>query len=66
VALNKTVDGVSGGVTQVTDGVVPELERTVAEMRELSASLKRVSEEVGRSPNMLLLGKQPDERGPGE
>lgn len=66
VAVHKTVEGVSGGVTQVTDGVVPELERTVAEMRELSASLKRVSEEVGRSPNMLLLGKQPDERGPGE
>ncbi|PWB53459.1 MAG: MCE family protein [Nitrosomonadales bacterium] len=66
VAVHKTVEGVSGGVTQVTDDVVPELERAVAEMRELSASLKRVSEEVGRSPNMLLLGKQPDERGPGE
>lgn len=66
VAVNKTVKDVSGGVTQMADGVVPELERTVAEMRELSATLKRVSEEVGRSPNMLLLGKQPDERGPGE
>ncbi|MFA5240988.1 MAG: MlaD family protein [Sulfuricella sp.] len=66
VAVRKTADGVSGGMTQVTDSVVPELERTVTEMRELSATLKRVSEEVERSPNILLLGKQPDKRGPGE
>ncbi len=66
VAVNKTAKDVSGGMNQMAEGVVPELERTVAEMRELSATLKRVSEEVGRSPNMLLLGKQPDEPGPGE
>lgn len=66
VAVNKTVKDVSGGVTQIVEGVVPELESAVVEMRELSASLKRVSEEVERSPNMLLLGKQPVERGPGE
>lgn len=66
VAVRKTADDVSGGMTQVTDSVMPELERTVTEMRELSATLKRVSEEVERSPNVLLLGKQPDKRGPGE
>jgi phospholipid/cholesterol/gamma-HCH transport system substrate-binding protein len=66
VAVNKTFKDVSGGMTQMTDGVVPELERTVTEMKELTATLKRVSEEVGRNPNMLLLGKQPEQRGPGK
>jgi phospholipid/cholesterol/gamma-HCH transport system substrate-binding protein len=66
VAVRKTADGVSGSMTQVTDNVVPELERTVIEMRELSATFKRFSEEIERSPNMLLLGKQPNKRGPGE
>lgn len=66
VAVSKTAKDVSGSVTQISDGMVPELERTVAEMRELGATLKRVSEEVERSPNMFLLGKQPDKPGPGE
>lgn len=66
VAVSKTAKDLSGGMTQVADGMVPELERAVAEVRELSSTLKRVSEEVERNPNMLLLGKQPDKRGPGE
>ncbi|MBZ0105356.1 MAG: MCE family protein [Sulfuricella denitrificans] len=66
IAVNKTARELGGGMIQVTDSVVPELERTVAEMRELSSTLKRVSEEVERNPNMLLLGKQPDKPGPGE
>lgn len=66
VAVSKTAKDISGGMTQVADGMVPELERAVAEVRELSSTLKRVSEEVERNPNMLLLGKQPDKRGPGE
>ncbi|MDO8891621.1 MAG: MlaD family protein [Sulfurimicrobium sp.] len=66
MAVHKTAEGVSNGMIQVTDSIVPELERAVAEMRDLSTTLKRVSEEVERSPNMLLLGKQPDKRGPGE
>ena len=65
-SVRKTMGGVDGGLTQVTDTVVPELDQTLGEMRELSASLKRVSEEVGRNPNMLLLGKQPAAPGPGE
>lgn len=65
-SVRKTMGGVDGGLTQVTDTVLPELDQTLGEMRELSASLKRVSEEVGRNPNMLLLGKQPAAPGPGE
>ena len=66
VSVRKTMSGVDGGLVQVTDKVVPELDQTLSEMHELSASLKRLSEEVGRNPNMLLLGKQPAAPGPGE
>lgn len=62
VAIRKTMIGVD----QAAEGMVPELEQTLAEMRELSASLKRVSEDVGRNPNMLLLGREPAMPGPGE
>lgn len=65
-SVRKTMSGVDGGLVQVTDKVVPELDQTLSEMHELSASLKRLSEEVGRNPNMLLLGKQPAASGPGE
>jgi phospholipid/cholesterol/gamma-HCH transport system substrate-binding protein len=58
--------GVDGGMVQLTDTVVPELDQTLSEMRELSASFKRLSEEVESNPNILLLGKQPAAPGPGE
>lgn len=62
VAVRKTMTGVD----QAANGVVPELELTLLEMRELSASLKRISEEIGRHPNMLLLGRESAAPGPGE
>jgi len=65
-SVRKTMGGVDGGMAQLTDTVVPELDRTLSEMRELSASFKRLSEEVGSNPNILLLGKQPAAPGPGE
>jgi phospholipid/cholesterol/gamma-HCH transport system substrate-binding protein len=46
--------------------LVPELDQTLSEMRELSGSFKRLSEEVESNPNILLLGKQPAAPGPGE
>lgn len=65
-SVRKTMGGVDGGMAQLTDTVVPELDQTLSEMRELSASFKRLSEEVGDNPNILLLGKQPAAPGPGE
>ena len=65
-SVRKTMGGVDGGMAQLTDTVVPELDRTLSEMRELSTSFKRLSEEVGSNPNILLLGKQPAAPGPGE
>lgn len=65
-AVRKTMGGVDGGMAQLNDRVLPELDLTLSEMRELSTSFKRLSEEVERNPNMLLLGKQAAEPGPGE
>lgn len=65
-SVRKTMGGVDGGMAQLTDTVVPELDQTLSEMRELSASFKRLSEEVESNPNILLLGKQPAAPGPGE
>lgn len=63
ISVRKMMDG---GMAEAADTVVPELDQTLGEMRELSVSIKRLSEEVGRNPNMLLLGKQPAAPGPGE
>lgn len=65
-SVRKTMGGVDGGMAQLTDTVVPELDQTLSEMRELSASFKRLSGEVESNPNILLLGKQPAAPGPGE
>jgi len=65
-SVRKTMGNVDGGMNQVTDAMLPELERTLSEMRELGESLKRVSEEIEHNPNVLLLGKQPAVPGPGE
>lgn len=62
VAVRKTMNGVD----QAAETMMPELEQTLTEMRELSATLKQMSEEVGRHPNMLLLGREPAVPGPGE
>lgn len=62
MAVRKTMHGVD----QAAEAMVPELEQTLGEMRELSMTLKQVSEEVGRNPNMLLLGREPAAPGPGE
>jgi phospholipid/cholesterol/gamma-HCH transport system substrate-binding protein len=65
-SVTKVMDNADGGVSQIKNEAVPELDRTLSEVRELSASLKQLSTELGRNPNMLLLGKQPAAPGPGE
>lgn len=64
--VSRVMDSADGGVSQVKNELMPEMERTLGEMRELSASLRQLSGEVGRNPNVLLFGKQPATLGPGE
>ncbi len=50
----------------VAGQTLPEVNALTAEMRELAASLKRVSAELEQHPEMLLFGRRPGRPGPGE
>jgi phospholipid/cholesterol/gamma-HCH transport system substrate-binding protein len=45
---------------------LPEAQALIAELRELTASLRRVSGELERNPAVLLHGRPPAKPGPGE
>lgn len=66
VSVRKSADSVNGGMARIADDVLPEAERALNDIRELSATLKRVGEELERNPNQLLVGKAPRAPGPGE
>jgi phospholipid/cholesterol/gamma-HCH transport system substrate-binding protein len=44
----------------------PEAQRLIAELRELTASLRRFGDELERNPAMLIHGRPPAPKGPGE
>lgn len=48
------------------DETVPELRSMIIELRDLSASLKRVSDEIERNPSVLVYGRPAGRPGPGE
>jgi phospholipid/cholesterol/gamma-HCH transport system substrate-binding protein len=52
--------------TRRLGATAPEAQALIAELRELTASLKRFSGELERNPAVLLHGKPPAKRGPGE
>ena len=47
-------------------GTLQGIQLLVDDLRELSASLRRVSDQLERNPNTLLFGKPQPEPGPGE
>ncbi|MCX7194289.1 MAG: MlaD family protein [Proteobacteria bacterium] len=51
---------------QFTSETLPEIQQLVLELRDLSASLRRISGELEQNPSMLLYGKPAAKRGPGE
>ncbi len=65
-SLRGTLDTTRADVQQFTGEALPEVRELVAELRNLTATLRRVSEEVERNPSVLLRGRQPAKRGPGE
>ena len=62
VNANRTLDNTQ----QFTNETLPEIQQLVSELRDLSFSLRRFSGELEKDPSVLLYGKTPPPRGPGE
>jgi len=54
------------GMNAFSGETLPEAQTLVGELRSLTVSLKQLSDELERDPSMLLRGKAPVRRGPGE
>ena len=65
-SAGQTVDSVGPDVKRFTAETLPELERLFGELRDLSAALRRLSEQTERNPSGLLFGNKPVPEGPGE
>jgi phospholipid/cholesterol/gamma-HCH transport system substrate-binding protein len=55
-----------GDLRQFTASTLPELQRLVEQLRELAASLRRVSSDLEQNPEALIYGRRPLPAGPGE
>lgn len=55
-----------GGVQQFTGETLPEVHQLVTELRDLTGSLRRFSDQLEENPSALLYGKPAGKRGPGE
>ncbi|MBI3042605.1 MAG: MCE family protein [Betaproteobacteria bacterium] len=65
-AAGSVVAGARPDVQRFTAETLPEAHLLVAELRELTGTLRRFSEELERNPAQLLYGKPPSKPGPGE
>ena len=61
-----TVESVGADVRRFGSHTLPEVQRLVAELQALSASLRRLADQTERNPGGLLLGRSPVPNGPGE
>lgn len=61
-----TLDGARAGARQFAGQTLPEAQALVGELRELTRSLRRFSEQAERNPGMFLYGRPAAKRGPGE
>ncbi|MDP1709006.1 MAG: MlaD family protein [Gammaproteobacteria bacterium] len=59
-------DGARTDVQQFTGGTLPEMHQLVTELRDLTGSLRRFSDQLEQNPSTLLYGKPAGKRGPGE
>ena len=61
-----TAEAVGADLQRFSAQTLPELQRLLAELNVLSASLRRLSEQTERNPSSLLLGRSRVPPGPGE
>ena len=66
ISTKKTVDDAGSAVRQISNDTVPELNRLLTELGDLSSSLKSLSEQTKQNPSSLIRGRQPVPYGPGE
>ena len=62
----KTINSMGADVQRFTGETLPELERLLGELTVLSASLRRLSDQMQRNPSGLIFGRTPVPAGPGE
>ncbi|HVN37800.1 MAG TPA: MlaD family protein [Myxococcota bacterium] len=65
-ALYAAAAGATSGVQQLRADTLPELQRLVTDARGAAASIVRLAQELQRSPNALVVGREPTPPGPGE
>lgn len=58
--------GARDDLRRASNETVPEVRLLASELREVTASLRRFSEQLEQNPSMLLYGKPPARPGPGE
>ena len=63
---SKTVGAVGADVQRFAADTLPEVQRLVGELNDLSISLRRLSEQTARDPAALLRGRHQVPDGPGE
>jgi phospholipid/cholesterol/gamma-HCH transport system substrate-binding protein len=49
-----------------TDETLPEVHQLIMELRDVTASLRRIGSQLEKNPSILLYGKPAEKRGPGE
>jgi phospholipid/cholesterol/gamma-HCH transport system substrate-binding protein len=52
--------------TKFTNETLPEIHQLAVELRAMTASLRRVGNQLEKNPSILLYGKPAEKRGPGE
>jgi phospholipid/cholesterol/gamma-HCH transport system substrate-binding protein len=62
----RAADSAASAVQQASSETLPDLERLMAELTQLSASLRALSEQTARSPSSLVVGRPLPQPGPGE
>lgn len=65
-ATRGVLEDARSGFSQFGSQTLPEVNALLTEMRDLSASLRRVSHELEQNPSSLVFGRPPAKPGPGE
>ncbi len=65
-AVSAVVDETRPNVEQFSRETLAETGLLVTDLRQLTATLNRVAQELEREPNALVLGRTPRRKGPGE